>query len=147
MIEIRMRDRFANLNIASIWTDDSHTTTAVQELVEGRSETDRSKFCIILRELLSQASENGNATGVNPRIVCEIEALDDSLVRITVEDQANGYDYQALPHELQERKKRSFALVTALCDDIDFDAEENRVTALLRWSPTKTSANALQAGA
>lgn len=66
----------------------------------------------------------------------ELECRDEGGLRLTVEDEGEGFDYRSLDLKLPEGcgriRDRGYKLVNAYCDKIEFAAPGNRVTAYLK---------------
>ncbi|MDM8515171.1 ABC transporter substrate-binding protein [Desulfobacterales bacterium HSG16] len=87
---------------------------------------------LILRELLINAVEHGNRNNPEKQIVCNILQMQNSLFKIIVEDEGNGFDYEALNMSIPENKyqvrKRGYPFIKAFSEEIEFNAAGNRIT-------------------
>lgn len=95
----------------------------------------RSGLMIVLRELLLNALIHGNKNVAARHIKCRIEKLERARLRIEVEDEGNGFDYQSLDMKLPENprhlKRRGYVLINALSDRIEFNGRGSRITAYM----------------
>ena len=95
-----------------------------------------SGLMIVLRELLLNALIHGNKNAAERHIKCRIEKLEKTRLRIEVEDEGSGFDYQRLDMSLPENprhlKRRGYVLINALSDSIEFNSKGNCITAYVR---------------
>ncbi|MCW7754412.1 ATP-binding protein [Desulfobotulus sp. H1] len=100
----------------------------------GRLGTTRfSEIIIVLRELLINAVEHGNAGDRALLVKGSIEALGKDRFCIRIEDEGPGVDPQALsftmPEDPSQDRSRGFALIHAFSDEIRFTRLPGSVTA------------------
>ena len=96
---------------------------------------------LVLRELLKNAISHGNHDDKAKKVHCELEITSDDNLKITVEDEGAGFDHQnlnlELPNDARFLSRRGLIIVNALSDNLEFNDEGNRVTALLDLSTEK----------
>ena len=104
-----------------------------EKFVDRINTKNRSSVMIVLRELLLNALIHGNKNVAERHIKCRIEKLEKARLRIEVEDEGNGFDYQNLDMRLPENprhlKRRGYILINALSDHIEFNSRGNCITA------------------
>ncbi|HEB11695.1 MAG TPA: ATP-binding protein [Spirochaetales bacterium] len=92
-----------------------------------------SGLMIVLRELLLNALIHGNNNVAERHIKCRIEKLEKARLRVEVEDEGSGFDYQNLDMRLPENpcllERRGYILINALSDSIEFNSRGNCITA------------------
>ena len=103
-----------------------------EKFVDRINTKNRSSVMIVLRELLLNALIHGNKNVAERHIKCRIEKLEKARLRIEVEDEGNGFDYQNLDMRLPENprhlKRRGYILINALSDRIEFNSRGNCIT-------------------
>lgn len=86
---------------------------------------------IVLRELLTNAIDHGNAGMPESDVVCTL-IYTDEYVRVRVMDQGQGFDYRSLnmdiPDDPRRLAHRGFVLVKALSTRLEFNEPGNCVT-------------------
>ena len=104
-----------------------------ERFVDGVKAENRSGLMIVLRELLLNALIHGNNNVPERHIKGRIEKLEKARLRIEVEDEGSGFDYQNLDMRLPENprhlKRRGYILINALSDHIKFNSRGNCITA------------------
>ena len=100
--------------------------------LDGINTKNRSGLMIVLRELLLNALIHGNKNVVERHIKGRIEKLEKNRLRIEVEDEGGGFDYQnldmGLPENPRHLKRRGYILINALSDRIEFNSRGNCIT-------------------
>lgn len=93
--------------------------------------TESINLILILRELLINAVKHGNQNIPERIVMCRIEKLEESRFKIEVEDEGSGFDYghleMGLPKDPLHIKKRGYALINSLSDQIKFSSKGNRI--------------------
>ena len=97
------------------------------------------KALVVARELLLNALELGNASNPGAEINVALNMIGKSTIRLTVEDEGEGFDYRSLnffiPDDPRTLDKRGYVLIHALTESLTFNDSGNRVTALLPFPP------------
>lgn len=89
---------------------------------------------IVLRELLMNAIEHGNGKDRSKTVTCRISNLGATRFQIVVEDQGPGFAHAACDFTMPkagETRSRGLPLVNSSCDQLEFNASGNRVTAFM----------------
>ena len=93
------------------------------------------KALVVARELLLNALQHGNAYNPGSEINVTLRTVGKSAIRLTVEDEGEGFDYRslnfAIPDDPRTLDKRGYVLIHALAESLTFNDSGNRVTALL----------------
>ena len=94
--------------------------------------SDSSEFKVIVRELLNNAVRHGNHEIIEKTVTCSIEYLGARRFKIVVEDQGNGFNYgninMDLPKNLDQIKRKGYALINAFSKRIEFNEKGNRIS-------------------
>lgn len=97
------------------------------------SEADLQKIDTLLRELIMNAMEHGNSFIETKSICSSIEYCGWDLVKITVLDEGEGFNYSSMNTSLPENSGVSetggYELINALSGHLEFNDKGNRVTA------------------
>jgi len=97
------------------------------------SEADLHKIEMLLRELIMNALEHGNSYIETKSICSSIEYCGWDLVKITVLDEGEGFNYSSMNFPLPENSEVSvtggYGLINALSGHLEFNDKGNRVTA------------------
>ena len=103
----------------------------VEKFIDRFEFTESINLVLVLRELLINAVKHGNQNISERIVMCRIEKLEESRFKIEVEDQGSGFDYEHLEMELPKDplhiKKRGYALINSLSDQIKFSSKGNRI--------------------
>jgi len=89
---------------------------------------------IVLRELLMNAIEHGNGNDRSKTVSCKITNLGATRFQIVIEDQGAGFNHAACDFSMPkagEARSRGMPLVNSCCDQLEFNASGNRVTAFM----------------
>jgi serine/threonine-protein kinase RsbW len=87
---------------------------------------------LCLEEALINAMKYGNK--LNSDLSVEIDySIENNMLKISIRDQGNGYDYNNLPdptleENLQELKGRGVYLIRRLMDEVHFNDKGNQIT-------------------
>lgn len=96
---------------------------------------------IVLRELLINAVEHGNKNEDSKRISCILELLSGDEVKLTVEDEGDGFDPNLLNFDLEKcngnERRRGYPLIHSISKDLSFNKKGNKITANLTVVPEK----------
>ncbi len=99
------------------------------------SSADFTPVKVVLRELLLNAIQHGSGPQGKGLISCSIERNEEMHLKITVEDQGDGFDPElidmSLPEDASRAPNRGYALISALSDRLEFNQKANRVAAHL----------------
>jgi len=94
-----------------------------------------SEMKLVLRELLINAVEHGNAKNPTLSVKCAISRCAPDLFKIRVEDEGKGFDWKdldlSLPGDPGRLRSRGFPLVNALADKLEFNEKGNSVCAVV----------------
>lgn len=109
----------------------------VRRFLDARGVADDSAIILVLRELVNNGIEHGNAKDADKTVAVEVAAVEDERYRIMVRDEGAGFDHQALdltlPDDPTRVRNRGLALVNNFADQLDF--ESGTVTAWLTIKP------------
>ncbi|MCP4112340.1 MAG: ABC transporter substrate-binding protein [Desulfobacteraceae bacterium] len=87
---------------------------------------------LILRELLNNAVEHGNKNTESKKIFCTVTNIRDSLFKIVVKDEGEGFDYTSLdmtmPEDKNQVRRRGYPFISAFTEEIEFNTQGNQVT-------------------
>ena len=93
---------------------------------------DLSGIKLVLRELLINAVEHGNQKIAALSVSCSIERIGESLYKIQIEDEGNGFAWKAVklsvPDDPGKVRSRGLPLVNTLADHLEFNESGNAVT-------------------
>jgi len=92
--------------IVSIMETVPNTITSILKEIsinEPLSEDDESQFRLILEEALVNAIQHGNNYDTSLKVQTKI-TIENNLLTITVTDQGQGFDYNAIPNPLKGEK-------------------------------------------
>lgn len=93
-------------------------------------------FGIVLRELITNAITHGNKSDPGRSVSVHLNRCQDGLLKLTVEDEGEGFDYagldMSLPEEVIRMSKRGYKLINAFSEKLEFNAKGNRVAAYLK---------------
>lgn len=110
----------------------------VKDFVCGRG-ADPSGVSIVLRELLKNAIIHGNRKSPTRHVMCSVMVAGTNLLRLTVEDQGEGFNHtaldMALPEDPTRLNNRGYRLINAFCEHLDFNEKGNRIVATMRTRP------------
>lgn len=99
---------------------------------------------LVARELILNAIDHGNQNDPAREVVCQCERQGE-VVRVTVEDQGEGFDPSVLdmriPEDPVRRTRRGYVLVNALSKTLEFNEKGNRVTAYVTVDGSKLPAS------
>lgn len=95
-----------------------------------------SEFRIVLRELLINAVEHGNKNIPHKTVTCNITKLDDSIFKITVIDEGEGFDYSqidmSISKDMNQVRHRGLAIIKSFSKKVEFNPKGNQVSAYLQ---------------
>jgi anti-sigma regulatory factor (Ser/Thr protein kinase) len=90
-------------------------------------------FVIVLRELLVNAILHGNREDHSRRVCLSIDRINGAELKITVEDEGEGFDYPSLAYAIEEGHEAGstsgYAAVTRNCHRLEFSESGRRVAA------------------
>lgn len=93
------------------------------------------EFKTVLRELLINAVEHGNKNDFDRSVTCRIEHIRQRQIKITVEDEGNGFDHRCLDMHLSEdtldNRNRGYAMIKAFTNRLEFNSRGNCITAYI----------------
>ena len=93
-------------------------------------------FGIVLRELVTNAVTHGNKSDPNRSVGLYLNRCENGIIKLTVEDEGEGFDYAALdlslPEEVTRIRKRGYKLINAFSEKLEFNGKGNRVTVYLK---------------
>lgn len=93
-------------------------------------------FGIVLRELIMNAIAHGNKSDSSRSVAVYLNRCQDGMLKLTVEDEGDGFDYagldMSLPEEVVRMSKRGYKLINAFSEKLEFNAKGNRVAAYLK---------------
>ncbi len=96
------------------------------------------ELSVVLRELLRNAIIHGNKSCPALTVKCMVENRGAGKIKITVQDQGNGFDYGKVKMNLPEAPgrldKRGLKLINALSDRIEFNDKGNHVSVYMTLS-------------
>lgn len=91
---------------------------------------------IVLRELITNAIAHGNKHDPSRSVSLQLNRCEDGRLKLTVEDEGNGFDYvgldMTLPDEVVRMGKRGYKLINAFSEKLEFNAKGNRIAAYLK---------------
>ncbi len=93
------------------------------------NESDTDDICIAATEIINNAIHHGNKGDKNKQVTLIISADDDTL-RITIQDEGEGFDPAAIkdplsPENLLSEGGRGIYLVHSLMDNVEYNVFEN----------------------
>lgn len=94
-----------------------------------------SNMISVLRELLINAVEHGNKNIPEKQIQCSVARIKDSLFRIVVKDEGDGFNYKQLKiaqPDSNQIRKRGYPLIKAFSEQIEFNSKGNEITAYVK---------------
>ena len=130
------RSEEGNIIVYKISSEISSVDSVIEHCKEDLSRfnviSDSTEFKVIVRELLNNAVKHGNHEIAEKTVTCNIEYLGARRFRIVVEDQGNGFNYgninMDLPKNLDQIKRKGYALINAFSKRIEFNEKGNRIS-------------------
>ena len=131
-----LRSEEGNIIVYKISSEMRYIDRVVEHCKEDLSRfnitSDSSEFKVIVRELLNNAVRHGNHEIIEKTVSCSIEYLGARQFEIIVEDQGNGFNYgninMDLPKNLDQIKRKGYALINAFSKRIEFNEKGNRIS-------------------
>ena len=131
-----LRSEEGNIIVYKISSEMRYVDSVVEHCKEDLSRfnitSDSSEFKVIVRELLNNAVRHGNHEIIEKTVACSIEYLGARRFKIVVEDQGNGFNYgninMDLPKNLDQIKRKGYALINAFSKRIEFNEKGNRIS-------------------
>ena len=135
MLQVDKSEKNITFQISSEASLVDNILKETERFVDRVNAKNRSDLMIVLRELLLNALIHGNENVAERHIKCRLEKLEKARLRIEVEDEGSGFDYQSLdmrlPKNPRHLKRRGYVLINALSDRIEFNSRGNCITAYL----------------
>ncbi len=144
---LRRQADHKTIAIPSIPSELRRVEDTILPALAARGYGERSLFAVklALEESVINAIKHGNQLDSTKQVTIEFSLCDDETV-LSVSDEGEGFDPQAVPDPGQEEYLQSFsgrglALMRAYMDSVEFNEKGNRVTMTKRapWHPRKAS--------
>lgn len=135
MLKITEKRNALNITISSETSLIRSVTRVARDYMAEDYSSHLADLEIVLRELIINAIDHGNHGVKERRVNISLKKLCAKGLEISVSDEGNGFNYNAvdlnLPAIINESKGRGLKLVNALAASVSYEKKSNRLTARL----------------
>jgi anti-sigma regulatory factor (Ser/Thr protein kinase) len=132
MFSVSETTEILDVSFSSLPVHVGRVVNRAEHFLKGAGVTDTSAPSRVLRELVENAIEHGNQHDPGLVVSCHVEIDDESMVRITVTDEGNGFAHKSLGLRLPDdpRMKRGcgLAMVHEMASRMSFNPQGNTVS-------------------